>query len=626
MLQNIRKNLQGTIAKVIVAIIIVPFALFGIESLVGGGGVQNVAQVNGEAISAIDLQQQINLQKRRLMMSMGENVDPSLLDDQLLAGPALEYMVQKALLLQSAAEHGLAVSDERLNALITSNEAFQVDGQFNPQRYQVLLSDQGFTPAGFRKAMREDVMSSQLRAGISGAEFTTAQELAQMATLREERRDIRYLSVPIGQFKDASSVSDEDIANWYEDNSARYQTTENIDLDYIALRVEDFAVEISEAEVRELFELQKDTLQVPELRAVSHILFEPADGESDEALQARVDAVRQQVEVDGANFAALAYEHSQDLGSANFGGELGFTSGDTFPPKIEDAIAKLNLNQVSEPVESESGWHLLLVTEIRSGAAPTFDEMRTELESQLQGERSQRELVKTSERLKDLVFNAEDLSGPAEELGLSVARVDAVNRYGGRGMFADNRVIAAAFSPELLEEGYNSEVLELEEGLFLVVRVAQHYPAALKPLAQVRSDVIDAILDSQARDNASQHADGLLVRLSEGASIEELALAGNYEWQVELGARRDNRNVPRATLARAFEIATNANGSVFDYVQTPEGDVEVFEIFRVTAGSVDKIDERRKTQIGLGLADQSARALDNAFQQTLVKRAEVVRS
>ena len=138
--------------------------------------------------------------------------------------------------------------------------------------------------------------------------------------------------------------------------------------------------------------------------------------------------------------------------------------------------------------------------------------------------------------------------------------------------------------------------------------------------------MIDAILESQARNKASDHAEALLVRLSAGASIEELALAENYEWQVELGARRDNRNVPRATLARVFELAVESDGSVFDFVQVPEGDVEVFEIFRVVPGNIEKIKEPQKNQIGAGLADQSARALDNALQRTLINRAEVVRS
>ena len=169
-------------------------------------------------------------------------------------------------------------------------------------------------------------------------------------------------------------------------------------------------------------------------------------------------------------------------------------------------------------------------------------------------------------------------------------------------------------------------MLELGAGHFIVIRVAEHHPAALKVLAAVRSDVIDEILESQARAKAAAHADGLLAQLQSGTSVETLAHAEDYEWQVELGARRDNRNMPAATLARAFELQVGSNPSVYDYVQTPEGDVEVFEVFRVNAGNVEKMNEQRRSQLGLGMADQTARAVDGAFQKTLTDNAEVVRS
>jgi len=173
MLQNIRKNSQGPIAKVIVALIVVPFALFVIESLLSGGGVQFVAEVNGQGISAVELQQQINQQKRRLLMSMGENIDPAMLDDQMLAGPSLDFMIRKELLLQSAKSNGLAVSDTRLGEVIGEMEVFQNAGRFDPELYRRVVSDQGYSPGAFQQALREDMLLTQLRAGLAGSEFTT---------------------------------------------------------------------------------------------------------------------------------------------------------------------------------------------------------------------------------------------------------------------------------------------------------------------------------------------------------------------------------------------------------------------------------------------------------------------
>lgn len=240
MLQNIRKNFQGTIAKVIVAIIVVPFALFGIESLLGGGGVQYVAEVNGEGISTSELQQQINQQKRRLLMNLGDNVDPSMLDDQMLAGPALEYMIQQKLLMQAAREYGLAISDQRLGEFIADMAPFQVEGVFDPQLYRRVVSDQGYSPAGFQTALRDDLLMMQLRAGLASSEFATASEVDQMEAIREEQRDVRYLLLPLDRFRGEVALDEEQVQDWYDSNQDQFMTEESVELDYIQLRTTDF--------------------------------------------------------------------------------------------------------------------------------------------------------------------------------------------------------------------------------------------------------------------------------------------------------------------------------------------------------------------------------------------------
>jgi peptidyl-prolyl cis-trans isomerase D len=256
MLQDIRKNLQGTIAKVIIAIIIVPFALFGIESLLGGGGVQYVAEVNGEGISASELQQQVNQQKRRLLMNLGDNVDPSMLDDQMLAGPALEYMIRQKLLMQTASNYGLAVSDQRLGEYIAAMTPFQVDGVFDPQLYRRVVSDQGYTPGGFQAALRDDMLMTQLRAGLASSEFATPSEVEQIAAIREEQRDVRYLLLPLDRFREEVSLEEAQVQDWYNSHQDQFMTEESVELDYIELRTTDFYQPIEEQRLRELFELE----------------------------------------------------------------------------------------------------------------------------------------------------------------------------------------------------------------------------------------------------------------------------------------------------------------------------------------------------------------------------------
>ena len=288
MLQNIRKNLKGTIAYIIVGIIIVPFALFGVESLLFDGGNSDVAEVNGQGISAIELQQQINQQKRRLLMSLGDRIDPSMLDDQMLMGPALEFMIQKLLMMQAAERYDLAVGDDRVGAVIGEMDVFKTGGNFDFNLFQRVVSDQGYSPAGFQQALREDMLINQLRSGIAGSSFATPAEIEQLAQIQQQRRDVRYTILPLEQFRTDAEITDEQVQAWYEENSAQFMTEESLRLAYIELTVDDFRGPIDEADVRELYDIQKDAYVQAEERQVAHILLTQGEDEEDSAFEGRV--------------------------------------------------------------------------------------------------------------------------------------------------------------------------------------------------------------------------------------------------------------------------------------------------------------------------------------------------
>jgi peptidyl-prolyl cis-trans isomerase D len=627
MLQNIRKNLQGTVAKVIVAIIVVPFALFGIESLVGGGSVQFVAEVNGQGISAVELQQQINQQKRRLLMQLGDSIDPSMLDDQLLAGPALDFMISKVLLLQAAKDYGLAVSDQRLGEFISEMPVFQTEGRFSRQLFQRVVSDQGYSPAGFQKALREDLLMTQLRAGLASSEFATSSEVVQIAVIEDEQRDVRYLVLPLDSVREELELADGQIQQWYDDNQTQFTTAETVELEYIELTLEGFRKPVEEERIRDLFELEQDTFVLPEERRVSHILLEQGADETDAELAARVAAAQAQIAAEEQSFADLAAELSQDVGSANFGGDLGFTAGDTFPAEMEAAISVLEVDEISVPVRTDAGVHLIQLTEIRSGESRDYVSVRGELQARLQDEEAALELIKTVERLRDLVFNADDLAGPAGELSLTVARSEPIQRSQAEGLFASAGLIAAAFSQEVLTERYNSEVIELDSEHFVVLRVLEHAPSAPMPLADVREQVVQALGDEQAAIRIREQAAEMLQKLVAGTSIEELALEGDYQWQVELAARRNNLGMPSSLLRRAFQLPAPLDGeSTFDYVQNAEGDIELFELVRVSAGDASRLPEAQLKGLQRRLGEEYGQRVDGSFQQELRKRADIAKS
>ncbi|MEM0952665.1 MAG: SurA N-terminal domain-containing protein [Pseudomonadota bacterium] len=626
MLQSLRQSLQGTIAKVIMALIIVPFALVGVESLLTGGGVQYVAEVNDDKISAVDLQLEVNQQKRRLLMTMGENLDPSLLDDQLLAGPSLDFLIQKSLLTQAAADYGMAISDQALADFISDMDVFKVNERFDEAMFRRVISEQGYSPAGFQQALRQDMIMTQLRAGIAGSTFATPAEIEQLAAFAEERRDLRYMVLPIGKFRSDAEIDDAAIVARYEEGEADYMTEESVVLSYIELTPEDFAaqIEVADADMRELYEAELELWRQPEQRRVAHILLTTEDGESAETYDARIADVSARLFA-GEDFAELAEALSDDIGSASQGGELGFTDGSLFPAPMEDAIAELGLGQISDPVQTDAGTHFITLLELRDGKVREYEEVRGELEQRLRQERAQRDLIKTVERLRDLAFNAEDLSGPAQELDITVEISEPVTRTQAEGLFANAALRTAAFSTEVLGEGFNSEVVELAAEHFVVLRVKEHRLPERRALEEVRNQIVAQLRDEAARERIRETADRLLSRLRAGESIEALALENEYLWQVELASARNNPAAPEALLQRAFRLPSPAQGqTVFDYVQNSEGDIEVLELVRVLppedlAGARRQLLERQ-------LINEHGQQTDSYFQQQLRDSADITRS
>ena len=624
MLQDIRQSTRGTAAKVIIGLIVISFALFGIESILLGGGGGSMAEVNGEEISEFEVQQAINNQKRQLISMLGDNLDPAMLDDDRLRGQAVQTIINRKLLTQSAAEMELAVSEREVGAVIGGMEQFYIDGQFSSEMYKSVLANAGFTPASFKQGLVEDLLLNQMRSGLAGSDFATATELATTARVTAELRDVRYLTLPLAAFRTDVQVTEEEIAAYYEANQSEFLSEETVELDYIELHVDDFREPVSEEQLIEEFELVKSDYEYQTENRVSHILFEQAAEESEEALLARVEAARAALQ-EGRPFAEVATEMSDDIGSSAAGGDLGYSAGDAFPAEMEEAIAALSVDQVSEPVTTDAGVHLILLTDRREGKAITLDDIRMELQDKIQLSAARGEILLTVENLRDQVFNAADLAGPAQELGLTVTSSEPISRAGGEGVFANQGVIAAAFSEDVLELGHNSEVVEISNEHFVALRVRQRNEAQTQPLAAVRAGIAQALTEAAARANAAAAAEAAVLAVRAGQSVEAYALANDFEWQVELAASRRNAMLPPQLLQRVFQLPAPAEGegSRVDYVATASGDMLVFELSRVSAGDFAALPEREQNMLRGQLAAESGSLVQQEFQQGLYQRADI---
>lgn len=616
MLQNLRKRTQGVGFKIVIGLIILSFAGFGIQSILLDGGQNEVAVVNGEKITPQELQMAVQNQKRRLYSMFGYDVDPAMLADERLQPQAIQTLISRKLLKQSAQDMGLAVSEREVGAVVSSQREFQVNGQFSPETYKAVLSEAGFTPSSYKVGLKDDLVLNQVSRGLAGSEFVTQSELEISARIISEQRDFSYLVLPREDYAQAQEVSDQEVQEYYEASIEDFRAPETLDLDYIKLTIDDFRQPVDERTLQEAYELAIDGAEYKTQHRVSHILFEEDAGQ-------RVAQAREML-AGGTSFAELARELSDDVGSADLGGDLGYTSGDVFPDEMEAAIHALEPGVVSEPIETDAGVHLLLVTERKPGEAPSFEEMRGELEEGIQLEEARVELVRTVELLSDLIFNASDLESPAKELGLKVQSRQAVSRAENEGLFANPQLLEAAFSGEVYSDGHNSDVIELPGDTFVALRVRSHNPSEIRPLEEVRGDIVASIEAAATEAAVSAEADNALEKLRAGVSLEEYAAGQDYEAVIELGVDRRNTVVPPEVLRRVFELSAPTDDLVStDYIFTLSGDAVVINLQAVTPGEYNSLPEEEQQQMEQALTGELGGLVFQEYRRGLMERAEI---
>ncbi|MCQ2035296.1 SurA N-terminal domain-containing protein [Stutzerimonas kunmingensis] len=618
MLQNIRDNSQGWIAKTIIGIIVMLLALTGFEAIFNAASNnQNAAEVNGEEISRYDLDQAMNMQRRQLAQQLGQDFDASLLDDRLLRDSALGSLIDRMLLLQSAKNANFAFSSEALDQLILQTPEFQVDGAFSAARFDQVIQQMGYSRLQFRQLLEQEMLIGQLRAGISGTGFVTDQQVENFARLEMQTRDFATLTLPAQQ--EAIEVGDEQIKDYYEANADRFRTPEQVIVEYVELKKESFfdQVEVSDEELQELY--QKQIANLAEQRRAAHILIETGGELSDDEAKAKIDEIATRVK-NGDDFAAVAKEASQDPGSANEGGDLGFAGPGVYDPAFEDALYALNEGEVSAPVKSEFGWHIIKLLGVQSPEVPAFESLKPQLVRELKAQQVEQRFVETSKQLEDSAFEASDLAQPAQELGLMVQTTEAFGRDGGEGITANRQVIQAAFSDEVLVDGANSSVIELDPDTSIALRVKEHLKPAAIPLADVREDIVQQLQRSLAAEAARAKGEQLLADLRKGQQPDD------GQWQAVEAATRSQEGVAPALLQAVFRMPRPEQQDKPSYsgVALSNGDYAVVRLNGVNEPEAALTDEE-KLNYRRFLASRVGQQDFAAFRQKLQAEAEIER-
>jgi peptidyl-prolyl cis-trans isomerase D len=623
-LQSIRDRLTGIIAVFVLGLLIIPFAFVGVSSYFTSDAVNAVAVVNDQEITASQFSTGFQNYRRQMQARLGAAFDPELFDQAVVRRQYLDQMIDEELLAQVSIDTGLTVSDEALAEAIRTLPNFQVDGQFNAEVYQASLGAQGLTPQQFEQNIRTSMVLRQLPSAIATSAITTDWELQDYARLQDQERAFRAIVVPAavadaepeaGEEEQASDeepapeaeeaaaaaeVDEEVVLAWYEAHQDDYQSEEQVVIEYLELDAARLggSVDPDEDLLRERFEAQQARFITPESRLVSHILLEL----DPDAAQVDVDTRRQEAEElvrrarEGEDFAELAREYSEDIGSAGQGGDLDWIEPGFMVRAFEDAVYQLSLeNPISEPVQTGFGWHVIQLRDIRASEGMTFTEAREILLNEYRAEADERRFLEQADRLVDIIYeDPTTLSPAAEELGLPVQEAGPFGRLGGEGIAANQNVVAASFSDLVLNQRSISDPVDLDENHIVVIHLKEYLPQAVMPLEEVRDRVAESVRRQQAMDAALEQAQELLAALQDGAVIGELAESGELELVEVEAARRDSAEIDARLRDQVFLMEAPAEGDrVTQVVELADG-YAVVELDAVLDGSLGDEDELRK--------------------------------
>ncbi len=601
MLQSIREKAQGWFAWLIVIMISVPFALWGIQSYIGGGSASIKASVNDREISEQEFENDYHKFRAQLRQNMGSAYRPDLLDEKLLRKELLASVIKSELIYQQAMQLGMRTSDEILREIIKTTPVFQVGGIFNNDAYENVARSMGLTTEGLESQLRQQLVSEQLTRAISGSEIVTQKEFDELLRLKDQRRKLIYMTIPAANHLAAVEVTPEQIEEYYNANKQTLMSPERVKLEYLDLDIGNIAktVQVGDEELRAYYEQNKDNYVVPEERRASHILI-AVDGsaEADAKALAAAEAALQRIR-SGEKFASVAKAVSQDPGSASAGGDLGFFGKGIMTPEFEKAVFGLEKGAISDLVKTQFGYHIIKLTDIKPKHGRGFEEVKGELAEAYRKEEAERLFSEYANKLDNMAFEDPDSLEPAADaLGLKVQKSDWIGRNGGAGVLGNGSVITAAFSEDVLVEHHNSEVLELGQEHVLVLRVAEHEEPQIRPLEQVRSEIETILKQRAASKLAEQEGKEIIAELKQGGSLDKVASVHKVKLNPEVEVARDSKKLPDEVLETLFKMPRpEGAGQVYGEVALADGDYTVLALQQVIDGSGEGLTDDDKSKL-----------------------------
>lgn len=604
MMDRLREGVNSIAVKIILGLIILSFVFAGVGSYIVGGNGNAAAKVGNVEISRGEFEQAYQNERNRMQAQLGDYfanllADPSYVET--FRKSVLDRMVDNVLLEQHAQELGLRVSDAQVRSLMLEMPQFHKDGQFDSEIYQSALRRAGFTPESFAEYLRRDLVRNQLLSAVQASDFVLPSEVESQSELITQTRDIRRVTLSLEQFANQVELSDADIENYYKQNADRYTRPEQVKVSYIELSAAQLkdSIVVTDEQARTYYQAHLDKYSSDEQREVSHILIQGDD-------EAKAQAVLDELNA-GVDFATLAQEKSDDLGSAEEGGSLGWIERDVMDPSFEEAAFALkNVGDVTGLVKSDFGYHIIKLDGLKDSVAKPYEQVAVEIKQEIKDQEAVEKFYELQTELEKVAFEYPDsLDDAANAIDAKIQTTDFISQADAPELLKMPAVMQAILTPEVKEDGLNSDVIEVAPEHVMVVRVEDARDEAVLPLSEVREQVVTQLSKVKGEQQALELATSLVSELKEGKQtlLQENGLSFGEQETID-------RSSPIANVV--FAMAKPKDGQPqFAQAKDFNGDTVVVELTEVKTSDDSQYAEQISAQLeNLNAQDNLAGVID----------------
>lgn len=624
MLERIREGAQGTWASVILGLVILSFVFAGVGSYITSSGELAAAKVNGEEIPASALERAYQNERARMEQQFGEAFAGLFSDEAYLREfrqGVLERLIADKLIEQQAIELGLRVSDTQIKSTILNMPEFQIGGEFDNDRYLAILRQAGYQPSSFRDYLRTQMTREQLARALNGSEFNLPAETRTLHRLHTQTRDMRYVTIPATPFQADVEATEAEQNAYYQANQNRYDTEEKVRLAYVELSADDLisAMEATEQELNDYYQENMTSYSEEEQRRASHILI--SFGEDEDAAQAKAEALLSKIKT-GEDFAELAKAESSDSFTAENGGDLDWFGKGVMDPAFEQATFALqNAGDLSEVVRSDFGFHIIKLTDIKPPQVTPFAEVREGIEQAVLREKAMEEFYSVQQAMAEVAFEVPDsLDDTAAVANKEIQTSELFARTAAPAKLNNPAILSAAFSDDLIQEGVNSDSIELGDEHIIFLRVVEHEPQRTKPFDEVKGEIEQTLVAEKAQDAAMLWAEGLVQSIADGGDIQVQLDEKGLSWQAQAAVTRNAPAIDRSLSEELFRLAPEQSQNT-SAVKLAAGDVALLQLSAVNAGK--EVEEAQLSSLQQRFAVNRSQAIYTDMIESMRNRADI---